>query len=152
MDYRKQHRGELKRGPRGIDTVREVMHAQGKRGNPKDHVVLAGHRWIQDFDRSYEVQVTIPEKLEPDNHVFVFGPNGRLEVARVVRDEGPHVWVTRGRGEVRLGRGELYPTAIPRRPTAVHKKDLWLYVGESHAQHFWRKRIGRVLKRATGRA
>ncbi len=130
--------------------IRELMAVQKLRGNPKDFVILAGHSAIQDYDRIFTVKASLPPKLDQGNHVWVFNTNGQLVLVLVVHDEGEHVWVSNGKSETKMAREDIYPTGIPRTPTAIHKSKLHLYVGDKHAANFWHKGIGRRVTRPRG--
>ena len=137
------------KGISGDDLVRFCMKRQGLKGNPKDYVVMHGFRWIQDGARTLEVNATLPAVLEVGNHVWTFNKKGDLRAVQVVRDEGAELWVSNGLSEFKIERAEALPTALPRKPTAVHKSQIRLILGDGWGRQFWRPGIGRRNRKRT---
>jgi hypothetical protein len=131
-----------------LDMIRALMRDQGYRGNPRDYAVLSGRQSIQDHQRQWTVQATLPPKLEEGSGVWVRTASGGTVGALVVADEGEQVVVKVPQmGTFRRTRAQVYATGIPEKPTVVHKRDLRRFVGEKWGALFWNPKIGRRVGR-----
>ena len=131
-------------------TLREIivkaMNDHGVLGDPADFVVLMRWNCIIDTVKTWKVETQMPTRIPPGDVVWVLERSDRpdLIAVTVVDDRGETLWVERADGKVRflIPRSEARATAIPYRPTLVHKRDLATYIGEANARMFWDDTIG----------
>lgn len=134
----------------GLALVAACMAAHGRRGNPRDYIVMSEHCKLYDGERIFEVQATLPAKLDKGDHVYLVNtttPKQPMMVMCVVDDFGAEVLLspTFSMDEVhRWPRTAIYPTAITGTATPIHKSQLAGIIGEKIAANWWHPTMGRV--------
>lgn len=125
----------------GVQRMREMLRETRTKGNPKDFVLATENCKLLDYERAIAVMASLPEKIEPGNHVWSHDKNGILRPVEVLRDDGAQLLVKNEVAEFMLERSEVFPTAIPFRPTLIHKSNLHKLVGDNVAGMFWNRRL-----------
>lgn len=134
-----------------VATVQQLMAAQGVRGDPRNYAVLVGFDTIVDVTGSYKVLSKLPDWLNFGDVVYYKeGDNLKQVTIRMVRTTGnadkppetEYIEVTDGNSVWPVTREEIVPLGIPSKPTLIHKRDLWQYVGADPADRFWNKSAG----------
>lgn len=132
------------------DYIKAWMDKQGLVGRVGKYIVLRQRNEIVDHDRTYEVQQpALPDKFEPGAVVFAaYNDAGDLVKARVVEDRGadglfvePKTW--ENRSQFLVERDQVFMLPIPKRPTAILRRELALYIGHEAAEAWHRARRAR---------
>ena len=123
------------------------MDKQGISGRVGKYLVLRDRNTIVDHVATYEViQPPIPDVVEVGTVLHaVFNDQGDLVKARVLEDRGerglfvePKSWEFRT--QFLVERDQAFFLPIPRRPTAILRRDLALYLGHDAAEAWHRAR------------
>ncbi len=132
------------------DYIKAWMDKTGVTGRVGKYIVLRQRKEIVDHDRTYEVQQPpVPDQLAVGTVVYAaYNDAGDLVKARVVEDRGerglfvePKGWDNRS--QFLVERDQVFLLPIPKRPTAILRRDLALYLGHDAAEAWHRARRAR---------
>lgn len=135
--------------------IQSWMDKQGISGRVGKYLVLRDRNTIVDHVATYEVvQPPIPDIVEVGTVLYaVFNDQGDLVITRVLEDRGasglfvePKSWEYRT--QFLVERDQVFFLPIPRRPTAILRRDLGLYLGHDAAQAWHRARRQATAERS----
>ena len=129
-----------------LKQIKAVMVDRRVRGNPRDFVLVLNAATIIDGSGVFELQTSLPAKLEPGNHVWLrYADKGfhKVSLRIIVEDNGESLLVkdeAETFTEV-IPRTEAFTVPIPLGVQLVHKKKIGKMLGVIWGERFWNKML-----------